>query len=88
MRRDTARERLAELVSLACDGEVTPQEAAAAPSLGLLGVGSLAMLRMIDSVESEFGVPLVLDDVTFLDSIDGLMDHLVAQGLVLDAVPG
>jgi acyl carrier protein len=79
------RRRLAELVVLACDGEVDAAQVLAARSLVLIGVGSLASLRIIDAVENEFGLPLDLDDdPSFLDSVDGLAGHLLRQGLRLD----
>jgi MGT family glycosyltransferase len=82
------RRRLAELVVAACDGEVGVDQVLAAGSLVLIGVGSLASLRIIDAVETEFGLPLdIEDDPSFLDSVDGLAAHLLRQGLRVDS-PG
>src|SRR5262249_50378381 len=82
---DRLRQRLAALVVAACDGAVGTDQVLGAGSLVLIGVGSLAQLRLIDAVEAEFGVPLAIDsDPSFLDSVDGLAAHLVARGLALD----
>jgi MGT family glycosyltransferase len=76
------RRRLAELVVAACDGQVGIDEVLAARSLVLIGVGSLASLRLIDAVEIEFGLPLDTgDDPSYLDSVDGLAGYLVRQGV-------
>jgi acyl carrier protein len=86
MAGETVRDRLAGLVAAACDGEVTAAEAAAAPSLALIGVNSLASLRLIDAVEREFGVVLDLDsDPAMLDSVDTLAGYLAARGIPADA---
>ena len=78
---DRLRHRLAELVVAACDGTVDTGQVLGAGSLVLIGVGSLAQLRLIDAVEGEFGVPLDIDgDPSFLDSVDGLAAQLVARG--------
>ena len=83
--RTGLRHRVAELVVAACDGEVGLDQALAAGSLVLIGVGSLASLRIIDAVESEFGVPLSIDDdPSFLDSVDGIADHLLGRGVAVD----
>lgn len=83
--RAALRQRVAELVVTACDGEVDADQVLGAGSLVLIGVGSLASLRIIDAVETEFGVPLRIDDdPSFLDSVDGIADHLLGQGLRLD----
>ncbi|MEV6261012.1 acyl carrier protein [Streptomyces sp. NPDC051784] len=76
------RTRVAELVSSATDGEVTPAEILGAEgSLTALGVSSLAFLRLIDSLEEEFGIALDLDGTfRFLDDLDGLVGHLAGQG--------
>ena len=79
------RQRIAELVVAACDGEVDVDQVLDAGSLVLIGVGSLASLRIIDAVETEFGRPLSIDDdPSFLDSVDGIAGHLLAQGLPVD----
>ena len=80
------RHRIAELVVAACDGEVDVDQVLGAGSLVLIGVGSLASLRIIDAVETEFGMPLGIDDdPSFLDTVDGIADHLLGQGLQLES---
>jgi acyl carrier protein len=76
--RDAIRARLAQLVAVACDGEVTAAEVAGwTGSLAALGAGSLAQLRLVDAVEREYGVQLDLDRSTaFLSTVDKLTDHL------------
>ncbi|WP_204055410.1 acyl carrier protein [Microbispora corallina] len=68
------KERLAELVSESCDGQVSAAEVMAATvPLSYLGVTSLAQMRLIDALEREYGVEIDLGgDVSFLDSLDGL----------------
>ncbi|MBT3074586.1 MULTISPECIES: acyl carrier protein [Streptomyces] len=72
------RGRVAALAAGATDGEVTEAEIlAAGGSLTALGVTSLAFLRLIDTVEDEFGVVLDLDGpFRLLDDLDGLVDHI------------
>ncbi|MCX4750206.1 phosphopantetheine-binding protein [Kitasatospora sp. NBC_01287] len=73
---------LAELVSTATDDELTGSEllAAAGTPFVVLGVGSLAQLRLLDAVEERFGVFLDLDGpAEFLNSLDGLAEHLVTE---------
>ena len=75
--------QLAELVSVATDGEVEAREALAeSNSLALLGVGSLAYLRLIEAVERRFAVVLDLEaDVSYLDTVEALAKWLRAQGV-------
>ena len=76
------KERLAELVAEASDGAVTAQEALAANvPLSALGVTSLAQLRLIDAIESEFGVEIGLteDGLGLLDDLDALTGYLSAR---------
>ena len=55
--------RLAELIIEACDGEVGKQELFGGQELRVLGVTSLARLRLLDLVEAEYDVVLELEDV-------------------------
>ncbi|MEU9836509.1 acyl carrier protein [Streptosporangium sp. NPDC048047] len=78
--------RLAQMISDACDGRVTPEEILATGTsspgvpLSALGVTSLALLRLIDAVEEEFDVVLDLDGgAAYLDSFPLLAGH-VAEG--------
>jgi acyl carrier protein len=77
--RDAVRARLATLLVAACDGEVTEDEVLGwTGTLAGLGAGSLAQLRLVDSVEREYGVQLDLDGSTAaLSTVDSLADHLV-----------
>ncbi len=69
------RGRVATMVSSATDGEVSTDEIlAGGGSLAALGVGSLAVLRLIDAVDDELGVQLDLDAPgTHLDDFDDLV---------------
>ncbi|WP_214321299.1 acyl carrier protein [Nonomuraea sediminis] len=68
------RERLADMIAKATDGEVEPFDVLAGQArLTDLGVTSLAFLRLIDLVEAEFGVEL---DPAALDSLDELAAYL------------
>ncbi|MER6944213.1 acyl carrier protein [Nonomuraea sp. NPDC000554] len=72
------RGRLADMIAKATDGAVDPAEVMAGQArLGDLGVTSLAYLRLIDSVEAEFGVEL---DPSALDSLDELVDYVRLHG--------
>jgi acyl carrier protein len=74
-----ARQRLAELVATATDGAVSAGEAlSAGVPLTSLGMTSLAQMRLIDAVESEFGVEIDLagDGMILLDDFDKLSDYV------------
>lgn len=72
------RQRLAELVAAATEGDVGPAEVlAGGRSLRALGVGSLAFLRLVDAIEAEFGVELDLD-APGLETLDGLAGRVAA----------
>jgi acyl carrier protein len=77
-----ARERVAALIEQASDHEVPASLALAGDaSLPDLGVTSLASMRLVDALDQEFGVYLSLEgDVGFLDSVDGIVARLVAEG--------
>ncbi|MEU7691809.1 acyl carrier protein [Microbispora hainanensis] len=75
------KERLAELVAESSDGAVTADEVLAATvPLSALGVTSISMLRLIDAIESEFGVEFDLSDdgMGLLDDFDRLAAHLAS----------
>ncbi|MEU7984123.1 acyl carrier protein [Streptosporangium canum] len=77
------RERLAAMVATASDGAVTAKEALAATvPLSALGVTSLAQMRLIDAVETEFGVEIDLSGEGFdlLDDLDALARHIASSG--------
>ncbi|TQS26425.1 acyl carrier protein [Microbispora sp. KK1-11] len=76
------KERLAELVEESSDGAVTADEVLAATlPLSALGVTSITMLRLIDAIESEFGVEFDLseDGMSLLDDLDRLAAHLASM---------
>ncbi len=73
---------LAELAAEATDGELTAAEllAAAGTPFVVLGVGSLAQLRLLDAVESRYGVFFDLaGPVGFPPGIDALAEHLATE---------
>ncbi len=82
MNRDALRQRLADLMTAATDGDV-PAGAmvVAGASLTDLGVGSLGFLRFLDAVEDEFGVDVADDDDELPDTIDTFVDRLLAAGV-------
>ncbi|MEV0198131.1 acyl carrier protein [Nonomuraea sp. NPDC050691] len=64
------RERLAGLVAEATDGEVEAAEVLAGPArLADLGVTSLGLLRLIDAVDTAFGVEVDPDAFETLDDL-------------------
>jgi acyl carrier protein len=68
------RDRVATMVSTATDGEVTAEEIlAGGGSLAALGVGSLAVLRLVDALDDELGVQLDLDAPGTFDDFDDLV---------------
>jgi len=81
----TVRGRLAELVSAVSDNLITAEEALAATGpLTALGLSSLAQMRLIDAVETEFGVRIDLagdggDDLDVLDDLDALTALVTAS---------
>ncbi|GAA3035120.1 acyl carrier protein [Streptosporangium longisporum] len=73
------RERLAAMVASASDGAVTAGEALTTTvPLSALGFTSLAQMRLIDAVETEFGVEIDLsgDGLDLLDDLDALERHI------------
>jgi acyl carrier protein len=75
--------RLATIVA-----EVSDDEVAAADLLAVrrpfaaFGVTSLTQLRLLDAVEAEFGIDIDMGgDLSFLDSLDGLMSYLRDRGV-------
>lgn len=76
------KERLAELVGEASDGAVSAQEALTATvPLTALGLTSIGVLRLVDAIETEFGVAVDLtpEGVALLDRLDDLAAHLAAR---------
>ena len=84
------RERLAELVAQASDGEISAAEALAEPrSLTMLGLTSLGHLRLIDAVEREFAVALDADGGTaYLETVERLAGRLAGAGVTVREAGG
>ncbi|MFI2369929.1 acyl carrier protein [Streptomyces sp. NPDC018833] len=76
-------ERTAKLVATASEGVVSEAKALqSGVTLTEQGLTSLAYLRLIDSVETEFGVYIDLEEDTgFLQSVEGLVNYMVEQGV-------
>ncbi|MEV5602554.1 phosphopantetheine-binding protein [Streptomyces sp. NPDC052299] len=76
-----ARTRLAGLISEAMDGQLAAADILTARgTLTELGVSSLALLRLADALEDEFGVELDLADPAFYqEDIDSLAARLVTR---------
>ena len=77
---------LAELVAVVTEGEVTAADALAGQApLPVLGMNSLAYVRLIDAVEEQYGVTLDLEaDTSYLDTLDTLAAELAACGVPAD----
>jgi acyl carrier protein len=76
------KERLAELVAEASDGAVTAHDALTATvPLTALGVDSVTLMRLIDAIETEFGVEVDLteDGLALFNDLDLLAVHLAAR---------
>ncbi|MBB3731473.1 acyl carrier protein [Nonomuraea dietziae] len=76
------KERLAELVEESSDGALTAQEALRATvPLTALGLTSVGQMRLIDAIESEFGVEVDLteDGLELLDDLDLLAGRLSSR---------
>lgn len=76
------RARLAGLISDAMDGQITAAEILTARgTLTELGVTSLALLRLADILEEEYGIELDLADPQFYqESVDSLAVRLSGPG--------
>lgn len=76
------RERIAELVSEATAGEVAADAVLAGGSMVALGVDSLGLLRLVDAIESEYGVEIELNSAgRSLDTLDDLVAVVHAAGV-------
>ena len=77
-----ARAWIAEAVSKASDGELTPSAVLAADcSFTALGVPSLALVRLVDAIETEFAVTIELDNGQAMESLDSLTAFVARQRL-------
>lgn len=80
----TLKEQIAKIIAGANEGAITPEDVLNAQSqLSRLGMSSLTQLRVVDAIENRFGVPLDLerDDLTYLDSLDGIAGFLRERGI-------
>jgi acyl carrier protein len=85
------KERLAGLIAKASEGTVTPDKVLGHQGeLSKLGLTSLAQMRVVDAIENEFGVEFDLEreDLTYLDSLDGMVGELRQQGVGIDGQAG
>ncbi|GAA2372514.1 acyl carrier protein [Dactylosporangium salmoneum] len=75
------RERLAGALAACCDGELTPEQIAAADcSFTALGVDSLALVRFVDALEADFGVRVDTGAGSwFLTDLDTVARHVAEQ---------
>lgn len=78
---------LARLVERATDGRLAAADIVGAPEpLAALGVGSLSLLRLADSLESEYGVLIDLGDpALYTEGLAGLAARV--RGLVAEGTP-
>ena len=79
---DVIRKRLAQLVEESSDGALTADAVTAdTASLAELGLTSLARMRLIDAIESEYGVEVDLgaDGWDLVDAPDRLAAYLAAR---------
>lgn len=68
---------LARTISECCDGAISAEEVLAADcTLAALGVGSLALVRLIDVIEGELGVFVELDGETWFRDLDSMTAYL------------
>ena len=72
-----SREWLADALAECCDGVISADQILGADcTLAALGIGSLALVRLIDVVESELEVVLDLDDEIWFRDLDTLTAYL------------
>lgn len=75
---------LAALVVEASGEQISAADALAQPPepLGMLGLTSLGFVRLIQAVESRYGVAVEMDDdLSELDTVPALADYLSARGV-------
>jgi hypothetical protein len=71
---------LAQTIAQCCDGRLSAAEVLAADcTLAAMGVGSLALVRLIDLVEGELGVFVELDGDTWFRDLDSMTAYLRDQ---------
>ncbi|GAA2014515.1 hypothetical protein GCM10009839_06840 [Catenulispora yoronensis] len=77
MTEPVLREWLANALAECCDGEVSARRILDADcTLAALGIGSLALVRLIDAVENELEVILDLDDDSWFRDLDSMTAYL------------
>ncbi|WFE30060.1 phosphopantetheine-binding protein [Solwaraspora sp. WMMD791] len=75
------RRRVADLVSDATGGDVAAEQVLGGGSLVALGLDSLGLLRLVDAIESEFGVEVEFDGADRpVDTVDDLVEAVRAAG--------
>jgi acyl carrier protein len=81
---DTAQyERVVDLVLEASDGDLPRQAVVDGTStFAELGMSSLSYLRLIDSLENEYGVYVDLENTTGLNSVARFVEYINEQSLV------
>lgn len=82
--RHLLTERTARLVAVASEGVVSEAKALeGGATLTEKGLTSLAYLRLIDALETEFGVYFDLEeeDISFLRTVEGLVAYMAEQGV-------
>ncbi|MEU0807681.1 acyl carrier protein [Streptomyces sp. NPDC005970] len=79
----TLARRVAELVQEASEGTLSPESALTdGNTLAEKGLSSLSYLRLIDSIETEFGIYIDLEgDTTFMQTIPGIVAYMAAEGV-------
>lgn len=85
--KDQIRQNLADLIATASEGSVTAAQVIGSQDrITALGLPSVVQLRAIDAVENAYGVTLDLDreDISYLDSLDGLLGYLAEEGVDID----
>ncbi|MFF5229299.1 MbtH family protein [Dactylosporangium sp. NPDC000521] len=79
--RTRIRAWLAGAVSRACDDRLTPHDVATAGcSLVAMGVSSLAIIRLVDAIETEYGVAADFNQHA-LEDLDALTDFIATVRL-------
>jgi acyl carrier protein len=77
---ELTRARIVRIVLDSAEGDLTERDLATAEgSLPRVGYSSLAYIRMIDTVENEFGVYLDPEEIDGFATIDDLADLITRQ---------
>lgn len=74
------RDWLAGALAECCDGAVSAEQILAADcTLAALGIGSLALVRLIDVVETELDLVLELDDDAWFRDLDSMAAYIAGH---------